>query len=77
MGLSDGASRSVPEFNQQLLVDAIVKGYYGDEGETSVVETVTDYMQPQKRRIYNLNGQRVEHASKELYIIDGKKTIIK
>ena len=30
MGLSDGDSRSVPEFNEQDLVDAIVKGYYGD-----------------------------------------------
>lgn len=32
MGLSDGEARSVPEFNQPDLVDAIVKGYYGDSG---------------------------------------------
>ena len=30
MGLSDGASRSVPKFNQADLKDAIYKGYYGD-----------------------------------------------
>lgn len=29
MGLSDGAARAVPSFNQQDLVDAIVNGYYG------------------------------------------------
>lgn len=30
MGLSDGEHRSVPEFNQKDLVDAIIKGYYGE-----------------------------------------------
>ena len=29
MGLSDGSHRSVPEFNEQDLVDALGKGYYG------------------------------------------------
>ena len=32
MGLSDGAHRSVPEFNQSDLKDAIIKGYYGEGG---------------------------------------------
>jgi aryl-phospho-beta-D-glucosidase BglC (GH1 family) len=32
MGLSDGEHRSVPEFNQADLKDAIIKGYYGDHG---------------------------------------------
>ena len=32
MGLSDGRSRSVPEFNQPDLVEALVRGYYGEEG---------------------------------------------
>ncbi len=32
MGLSDGEHRRVPEFNQQDLTDAIVKGYYGEGG---------------------------------------------
>lgn len=36
MGLSDGEHRSVPEFNQPELVEAIVKGYYGEEGYTSL-----------------------------------------
>ena len=36
MGLSDGNSRSVPEFNQADLKDAIIKGYYGDEGYSGI-----------------------------------------
>lgn len=42
MGLSDGEHRSVPEFNQQDLVDAIVKGYYGDEGYNGVDANVAE-----------------------------------
>ena len=34
MGLSDGEHRSVPEFNQADLKDAIIKGYYGEYGYT-------------------------------------------
>lgn len=36
MELSDGEHRSVPEFSQQDLVDAIVKGYYGENGYSSI-----------------------------------------
>lgn len=36
MGLSDGAHRSVPEFNQKDLVEAMVKGYYGEEGYNGI-----------------------------------------
>ena len=31
MGISDGESRSVPQFNEADLVQALVKGYYGEE----------------------------------------------
>jgi hypothetical protein len=36
MGLSDGNHRSVPEFNQEDLVKAIVKGYYGEAPTVTV-----------------------------------------
>ena len=36
MGLSDGSHRSVPEFNQADLKDAIIKGYYGEAGYTGI-----------------------------------------
>ena len=37
MGLSDGSHRSVPEFNQPDLVEAMVKGYYGEDGYTDIL----------------------------------------
>ena len=42
MGLSDGEHRSVPEFNQKDLVDAIVKGYYGENGYNDVEMNISD-----------------------------------
>ncbi|MDE5750150.1 MAG: glycoside hydrolase family 5 protein [Duncaniella sp.] len=42
MGLSDGEHRSVPEFNQPDLVDAIVKGYYGEQGYNALDLTPAD-----------------------------------
>ena len=36
MGLSDGDHRSVPEFNEQDIVDAIVKGYYSEAPTVSI-----------------------------------------
>lgn len=38
MGLSDGESRSVPQFNEPELVNAIVKGYYGFNGYQPNIE---------------------------------------
>lgn len=79
MGLSDGDSRTVPEFNQADLVDAIVKGYYGDEGYNAVnsilgeTATETEY--------YDIQGHRLVRPAKGLNIVrmsDGtvKKVII-
>lgn len=39
MGLSDGEHRSVPEFNQTDLRDAIIKGYYGESGYSDISAT--------------------------------------
>jgi len=62
MGLSDGTHRSVPEFNQADLKDAIIKGYYGEGGYTGITSAesrdnagVTD--------IYNLHGHRLTSFS--------------
>lgn len=74
MGLSDGNHRSVPEFNQTDLKDAIIKGYYGEQGysgisplrltESSVVTAC-----------YNILGHRLSSPQCGLNIIktsDGK-----
>lgn len=67
MGLSDGEHRSVPEFNQQDLVDAIVKGYYGEEGYTGVsanpVETAEEVA------YYDLHGNRHDSPVKGINIV--------
>ncbi len=80
MGLSDGEHRSVPEFNQTDLKDAIIKGYYGEDGYSGVtlpqnVESavITDY--------YNLHGLRLPTPQQGLNIVrmsNGKvKTVMK
>ena len=74
MGLSDGEHRSVPEFNQQDLVDAIVKGYYGESPSAIKSIATTPVRQD---AIYTLCGQRVDVPVKGIYIQNGKKIIIK
>lgn len=56
MGLSDGEHRSVPEFNQQDLVDAIVKGYYGEGGYNGVNVIVPENQE--EKEYYDLFGNR-------------------
>lgn len=80
MGLSDGEHRSVPEFNQADLKDAIIKGYYGEEGYSGITPApssqsavITDY--------FDIRGQRRPSLQRGLNIVrmsDGtvKKTII-
>lgn len=57
MGLSDGEHRSVPEFNQADLKDAIVKGYYGEGGYSGVVLPQNSEL-PAATGFYNLQGYR-------------------
>ncbi len=78
MMLSDGTDRSVPQWTTEDLKDAIITGYYGAEGWDGI-EQVAD---TQTRRlanegVYNLAGQRVSEPGKGLYIINGKKVLIK
>lgn len=67
MGLSDGNSRSVPEFNQKDLVDAIVKGYYGDEGYTAVNVNVSD--SPEETEYYDLFGNHLKNPASGINIV--------
>ncbi len=79
MGLSDGSHRSVPEFNQQDLVDAIVKGYYGDGGFAGITPA-TD-VAAEEEAYYDLFGNKHNAPQKGINIIrmtDGTtKKIIK
>ena len=73
MGLSDGNHRSVPEFNQADLKDAIIKGYYGDEGYQAIERVEANPSQP--AACYSLTGRRLSAPQRGLNIIreaDGK-----
>ena len=75
MGLSDGEHRSVPEFNQLDLKDAIIKGYYGDQGYTAIRPSI--YQRSDDGTIYNLNGTPTANPYKGIFIQNGKKIIKK
>jgi hypothetical protein len=91
MGLSDGDHRSVPEFNQADLVEAIIKGYYGEDGYISGIENFTP--SPSQKGVgsiegdegvYDLSGRRVcsftpnlENLPKGVYVIGGRKIVVK
>ena len=75
MGLSDGEHRSVPEFNQPDLKDAIIKGYYGDQGYTAIRPSI--YQRSDDGTIYNLNGTPTANPYKGIFIQNGKKIIKK
>ena len=74
MGLSDGEHRSVPEFNQADLKDAIIKGYYGEGGYTSVKPINNITSQPEA--IYDLQGRHIVNPKKGIYVSHGKKFVV-
>jgi len=60
MGLSDGNSRSVPEFNQADLKEALVKGYYGEEGFSGIGATLNDKEKVTNNKVvYDLQGRKI------------------
>ena len=67
MGLSDGSHRSVPEFNEADLKDAIIKGYYGDEGYQGISYVEASPSQPVA--CYNLSGHRLSAPQGGLNIL--------
>lgn len=85
MGLTDGEHRSVPEFNQPDLVEAIIKGYYGEEGYTGVTTITAD--RNEMVDVYSLHGVRLLHQvpysqlqsllKSGIYVVRGKKIIVR
>ena len=49
----------------------------GGEGTTGIDNTFIDNCEQGEMVIYNLGGQRVKNAAKGLFIINGKKKILK
>jgi len=88
MGLSDGTHRQVPEFNQPDLVQAIVKGYYGDEGYQGIEDISylpkNDGSTSGQTPVYDLQGRKISATSTcspnnirkgSIYIVGGKKRL--
>ncbi len=77
MGLSDGTARSKPEFNQPDLVEAIVKGYYGDDGYVDDINPLQASRQD-PQAFYTLSGQKLcgEPGQQGVYIQNGNKVLI-
>lgn len=76
MGLSDGASRSVPEFNQTDRLEAIVKGYYGEDGYVNAIGSPLLFPS-EDSTVYTLGGMRkagLRHSS-GISIKNGRKYI--
>ncbi len=69
MGLSDGEHRAVPEFNQPELVEAIVKGYYGEEGYTSLQAVGAAETAVEPEGYYDLTGRRHQLPVKGINIV--------
>lgn len=83
MGISDGQHRSVPEISDSELVDAIMKGYYGEEGYTAVIDERID--EESLVDVYSLTGTVLyKHVPRSIvnelplhgfYIVGGKKML--
>lgn len=58
MGLTDGTHRSVPEFSQPELVEALAKGYYGEEGyQSNITAPQTSAGSSPTVTVYDLQGR--------------------
>ena len=71
MGLSDRDDRKNLKWTQPDLKDAIIKGYYGDAGYTSI-ENVS-VASPSKPRKQIVNGKVVVVKGEDKYIVDGTR----
>lgn len=76
MTLSDGTDRSVPAWTNPGLKDAMVKGYYGDEGYEGISYVIND-PDCKDTQFYNMQGIEVVNPTKGIYIHNGKKVIIR
>ena len=76
MGLSDGEHRTVPEFNQPDLLEALVKGYYGEGGYVGV-EELQATAPSSSAKAYSISGQLLPDKApkKGLRIVNGKKIL--
>lgn len=76
MGLSDGDDRVVPQWTDEGLKDAIVKGFYGEEGYDGISRLTADHSH-ETVSWYSLQGTEVKQPlSHGVYIHNGTKVLM-
>lgn len=82
MGLSDGAHRLVPEFNNPDLVEAMMEGFYGEGGYVGIADmkdsepAQSSRSQKLNQHFYDFNGRPLAHPHRGLIIHNGRKVLI-
>ena len=74
MGLSDGEHRSVPEFNEPELVEAMMEGYYGQGGYVDAI-LPTLAPTPSVRQAYTLSGQPASRNHRGIVVSKERKYV--
>lgn len=78
MVLSEMEDRAVPTWSEPDLKDAIVKGYYGDDGYGSLEDVIIDAENLTDAPVYNLQGIRINGIlTPGIYLKTGKKFIVR
>ena len=79
-GEEEGAAFSIAANKAYLAVpsgEALARGLWFDEGETTAISEVRGPKAEVRGEYFNLNGQRVAQPTKGLYIVNGRKVVIK
>jgi hypothetical protein len=80
-GAEDGAAFSIAANKAYLAVPealaSLARSFWFDEGETTSLNEVRGLKSEVRGEYFNLNGQRVAQPSKGLYIVNGRKVVIK
>ena len=76
------AASTVPAGKAYLLKSNVPSGaramkFVFEEDETTGISSMQNSQSTMHREVYNLNGQRVAQPAKGLYIVDGRKVIVK
>lgn len=76
-----GSGASIKAYRAYLEVandaDARLTIVIDDDGQTTAIGGLVNQLTGSSEQVYNLSGQRVEKATKGLYIIGGRKVIVK
>lgn len=79
-GASEGGAFNLAPNKAYLAVpdtDAAAMGFTFDGGEATAIEAIAKELGSAGKTVYNLHGQRVNAPTKGLYIVNGKKVVIK